>query len=89
MNQKEIVDQYFLEHRAKVLDIAAFLDRVDRCNEEETDFRVKALQRCIEELQTSSEGRAERILLLLSDQTIEPIECAGTKGASGAVPPTS
>lgn len=89
MNQKEIVDQYFLEHRAKVLDIAAFLDRVDRCNEEETDFRVEALQRCIKELQTNSEGRAERILLLLSDKTTEPIDSAGTKGASGAVPPTS
>ena len=89
MNQKKIVDRYFLEHRAKVLDIAAFLDRVGRCGEEEADFRVEALQRCIEELQTSSDGRAERILLLLSDLTTKPIESAGTKGASGAVPPAS
>ena len=25
-----VVDTYFMEHRAKLLDIAAFLDRVDR-----------------------------------------------------------
>ena len=36
MNQKEIIDRYFLEHRAKVLDVAAFLDRIDRCSDEET-----------------------------------------------------
>ena len=89
MNQKEIIDRYFLEHRAKVLDIAAFLDRIDRCGEKDTDFRVEALNRCIKELQSNEVGRAERILLLLSDHSTEPIEQAGTKGASGAVPPTS
>ena len=89
MNQKEIIDKYFLEHRAKVLDIAAFLDRIDRCKENKKDFRIEALQRCIEELQTDSADRAERILLLLSDHSTEPIENAGAKGASGAQPPHS
>jgi hypothetical protein len=89
MNQKEIIDRYFLEHRAKVLDVAAFLDRIDRCGDEETDFRIEALQRCIEECLAEKEGRVERILLLLSDHSTEPIDSAGTKGASGAVPPTS
>jgi hypothetical protein len=88
MNQKQIVDRYFQEHRAKLLDIAAFLDRVDRCNEEESDFRIKALMRCIEELHSDKTSRTERILLLLSDHSSEPIEEAGTKGASGAVPLT-
>jgi len=89
MTQQEIIDRYFLEHRAKILDIAAFLDRIDRCNEDETDFRVEALHRCIAELQTDSEGRTERLLLLLSDHSSGPIESAGTKGASGAQPPHS
>ncbi len=89
MNHKEIIDRYFLEHRAKVLDIAAFLDRIDRCGEIDTDFRIEALNCCIKELQSNEVGRAERILLLLSDHSTEPIEQAGTKGASGAVPPTS
>ena len=45
--------------------------------------------KCIEELQTDTQGRTQRILDLLSDQTTDPIERAGTKGASGAVPPVS
>lgn len=30
LNRQQVVDGYFMEHRARVLDIAAFLDRVDR-----------------------------------------------------------
>ena len=86
MSQSEVIDRYFLEHRAKVLDIAAFLDRVDRCESNENDFRMIAIRACIKELLTNESGRAERILLLLSDQTSEPIDTAGTKGASGAPP---
>ena len=89
MNQVEVVDRYFQEHRAKVLDIAAFLDRIDRCKEAGVDFRVEALQRCIKELQSDTEGRVERILLLLSDKTSEPVDHASTQGASGAVPPSA
>ncbi len=89
MNQQEVIDRYFQEHRAKVLDIAAFLDRVDRCHEDTADFRIEALIRCIQELQSDQEGRTERILLLLSDKTTTPIDHAGEKGASGAPPPIS
>jgi len=89
MTQEEIIDRYFLEHRAKVLDIAAFLDRIDRAGDGSEDFRITALLRCVEELQSKKDGRTERILDLLSDQSTEPIEHAGMKGASGAVPPTT
>ncbi|MGY8752539.1 MAG: hypothetical protein ACKVIO_01450 [Phycisphaerales bacterium] len=89
MTKEEIVDRYFLEHRAKVLDIAAFLDRIDRAEENASDFRIEALLSCIKELHSGKEGRTQRILDLLSDQTKEPIDHAGMKGASGAVPPTS
>ena len=89
LTRQEIIDRYFLEHRAKVLDIAAFLDRIDRSPKGESDFRIEALMKCIEELQTDTQGRTQRILDLLSDQTTDPIERAGTKGASGAAPPVS
>ena len=89
MTKEEIVDRYFLEHRAKVLDIAAFLDRVDRTGDCTSDFRIEALLSCIKELQSGKEGRTQRILELLSDQTTKPIDRAGMKGASGAVPPPS
>ena len=86
-SQSEVIERYFLEHRAKVLDIAAFLDRVDRCESEDEDFRMVAIRKCIQELLSNDSGRAERILLLLSDQTNEPIDKAGMKGATGAPPP--
>lgn len=87
MNKSEVIDRYFQEHRAKVLDIAAFLDRVDRCENSTPDFRTEAMQACIKELLSSETGRTERILLLLSDMSVTPIDSAGTKGANGAVPP--
>ena len=43
----QIVDAYFLEHRAKVIDIAAFLDRLERAADgpaARDDFRVAALR---------------------------------------------
>jgi hypothetical protein len=33
-SRSKVVDLYFLEHRAKVIDIAAFLDRADRAEDE-------------------------------------------------------
>jgi len=90
----KVVDTYFLEHRSKVLDIAAFLDRVDRCIPEEKkhdavkDFRITALRACIKELLSEEPNRAERILQILSDQSTDPIEFAGTKGASGTPVPS-
>ncbi len=90
LTKTEIVDRYFLEHRAKLLDIAAFLDRIDRASGgEQTDFRIEALLECAKELHSSKVGRTERMLLLLSDKTTEPIDEAGMKGATGAVPPQS
>ena len=62
------VDRYFLEHRAKVLDIAAFLDRLDRCESVKDDFRIDALREsCIQVLLEENDGRSEKILNILSD----------------------
>ena len=49
LTEQEVIEAYFLEHRAKVLDIAAFLDRVDRSQNksQEQDFRIEALKKCI------------------------------------------
>ena len=47
--RSKIVELYFLEHRAKLIDIASFLDRVDRApaDGQETDFRVEAFRRAL------------------------------------------
>ena len=38
-----VTEFYFMEHRAKLIDLAAFLDRVDR-SEGEDDFRIDAFR---------------------------------------------
>jgi len=80
---KQVVDRYFLEHRAKVIDIAAFLDRVDRAGGA-GDYRVAALSKALDVLTDGQRDRAARILAIFSDQTAELTQSAeGVKGATG------
>lgn len=88
MSHEEAVDRYFLEHRAKVLDIAAFLDRLDRCDAVQTDYRIDALRKCVEVLLEEHGARAEKILVILSDHSKKPLEAATEQGARGAPKPT-
>jgi hypothetical protein len=83
MNRQQLLDLYFLEARSKLIDLAAFFDRLDRAGGE-PDFRVKALTRALEELKPAAAPRAERVLLSLSDPSIQPIPAATTKAACGA-----
>ena len=85
---KDILDIYFLENRARLLEIASFLDRIDRYKESsaaKNDFRYKAFIKAIK-LLTGAEGwRTKNVLLNFSDLSTEPIESAADlKGASGA-----
>jgi hypothetical protein len=77
--------------RAKLLDISAFLDRLDRAQDAAAapgDFRVDAMRRGFQELLSTEPGRTARIQLCLSDPTQEPIpDATGLKGASGAYAP--
>ncbi len=82
-----VINRYFMEHRAKLLDIAAFLDRLDRSEAPESteaDFRVEAMRRAIQLLVDEKGERAKRILELFSDPTTDPIPAAPMKGATGA-----
>ena len=93
MTYREIVDTYFLEHRAKVIDIAAFLDRLERAADgpaAQDDFRVSALRKALTLLGDGQGERAKRVLESLSDTTEEiPQSAQGTKGALGAAAKTS
>ena len=87
MPRDKVVDRYFMEHRAKLLDVAAFLDRIDRSEApagSDEDFRVEAMQRAIQLLIDEKGDRAKRVLELFSDPTTEPIDEAPMKGADGA-----
>ena len=83
MTRQNILDLYFMDARSKLIDIAAFLDRVDRA-EGEPDFRLAAFRKALEELAGDEPVRAKSVLLSLSDPTTEPIEKAPGKGAVGA-----
>jgi len=85
MNRQQLLDLYFLEARSKLVDIAAFLDRLDRAKGED-DFRLAAFNQALGQLQPGATSRAERVLGSLSDPTIEPIPAATTKAACGAWP---
>jgi len=83
----KVIDTYFLEHRAKLLDIAAYLDRIDRARPDEAsaDFRDTAFRLAIAILSDGETQRAKRILDLLSDHSSDvPQSAEGMKGASGA-----
>ena len=82
----DLVDLGFMESRAMLIDIAAFLDRVQRHGQED-DFRVEALREAIRHLLSDRPDRAARVLLHLSDPSSEPIDEAHTQGAAGAVRP--
>ncbi len=85
MNRQQLLDLYFLEARSKLIDLAAFFDRLDRAGGE-PDFRLHALKRALDELSRPDATRTEQVLLSLSDPTNEPIPAATTKAACGAWP---
>ena len=85
MTRQQVLDLYFMENRAKLIDLAAFLDRVDRASGD-ADFRLTAFRQAMAHLADAEPGRARAVLLALSDPTTEPLERAPGKGAVGAWP---
>ncbi len=88
LDRKMLIDLGFIDARAKVLDIAAFLDRLDRAASvnTSTDFRIDAIRAALAIALENSPARAERILQLWSDPTTEPVERSDGKAARGAHP---
>lgn len=81
-----LVDHGFMDARYKLLDIAAFLDRVQRHGQED-DFRIDALRKAIQCLGQDDGQRTRAVQMLLSDPSTDPIPAAHTKGATGAYSP--
>ena len=76
---------YFMDARHKLIDLAAFMDRVNR-GEGESDFRYEAFQKAVEVLTSGDNEKAATVLNVFSDPTTEPIAAATTKAACGAWP---
>lgn len=86
-NAREIIDLYFVENRAKLLDIASFLDRVDRypgAKEARADFRYRAFMKALKVLLDAGENRTKALQVVFSDPTVEPLESAVGLKAYGA-----
>jgi hypothetical protein len=67
MNVTNQLDYEFLPLRAKLLDLAATLDRLDRGRESlEDDPRMAKVRRAVEILLQHDPGRTEQIQLVLS-----------------------
>ncbi len=87
MTRQQVLDLYFLDARHKLVDVAAFLDRVDRADGPD-DFRLKSFRLALAALSGRKSERAKKVLLAFSDPTTKPIARATTKAACGAYPGT-
>jgi hypothetical protein len=85
MTAAQIVDEYFIENRTRLLEMAAFLDRLDRADPgcAASDFRMKAFNEALNALGGTGD-RLTRIQLLLSDPTTTPLDRLDRKSARGA-----
>lgn len=82
-NTVNLVDLGFMDSRSKLIDLAAFLDRVQKAGQD-GDFRVQALKNALILLSQDQPTRAKEVLLSFSDPSSEPIEKATMQGAIGA-----
>ena len=78
-----LVDLGFMDSRSKLIDLAAFLDRVQKAGQD-GDFRVQALKNALTLLSQDKPQRAKDVLLSFSDPSTEPIAQATMQGAIGA-----
>ena len=72
-----------MDSRSKLIDLAAFLDRVQRAGQD-GDFRVQALKNALTLLSQDKPQRAKDVLLSFSDPSTEPIAKATIQGDIGA-----
>jgi hypothetical protein len=86
---RELIDEYFIENRHRVIEIAAYLDRLDRSGDPSTsgDFRSRALTEALAVLCDGSYPRVDRIQMIFSDPTVEPRAELDQKAAKGAFDP--
>ena len=78
-----VLDDDFGDARSKLLEVSAFIDRVER-GDGEGDYRYEAYRKAIQELLLPQPGRTEAVLTVFSDPTTEPLPVATVKSAAGA-----
>ena len=75
-NDNDVIDRYFLEMRWRCLSLAADFDRIERSlggkQAMATDPRLAKLRDAIKVLLQNEPGRAEKVQMIMSDQTPPP-----------------
>lgn len=87
-SKKELLDLQFIDARHKLIDLAAFLDRIDRHAGDE-DYRYAALKTALPILLTDRPDRARAVLESFSDHSTKIAASAPFQGAFGAALPES
>lgn len=83
LSKKELLDLQFVDARARLIDLAAFLDRIDR-HEGGQEIRMDYFKAAIPILLEDRPDRAKAVLEKFSDHTSGLPETAPFQGASGA-----
>ena len=84
---KQVLQEYFIENRTRILEIAAFLDRLDRASDapsSQEDFRLLAFRRALDVLASEEPDKIGHVQLIFSDPTTEPKAKLDSKSAAGA-----
>lgn len=69
MTAPQVLNREFLEIRAKILEIAASFDRLDRCEGSVADDpRLRRIYEALDELHGDTGNRAEQVQLIFSRQ---------------------
>jgi hypothetical protein len=86
LTQRQLIDKEFMEQRVKVLELAAFLDRLQRAREldGEEDFRLQATRRALAVLSEDAGDRVKRVQMLFSDPRTDLLPELDRKAAYGA-----
>ena len=89
LTQRELIAEYFMEHRVQVLELAAFLDRLDRAREIDAadDFRLRSIREALGVLVDGDGQRVQRVQMIFSDPRSELLEELDQKSAKGAYDP--
>jgi hypothetical protein len=75
MDAEKTLQRSFIENRSRLIDLAAYLDRIGRSNnfdQVKDDLRWIALHKSLQVLLSEEENRVEKIQEILSDQTQNP-----------------
>ncbi len=83
LSKKELLDLQFIDARARVIDLAAFLDRLDR-HEGDAGIRLEYFTKALSVLTEKRTDRAKAVLEVFSDMTTGISETAPFQGATGA-----